>query len=36
MAEILHLVLQPQHVSQHSQVLVLHNGGMVCGLALLT
>jgi hypothetical protein len=30
------VVLQPQHASQHSQVLVLHNGNMVCSLAPLT
>jgi hypothetical protein len=41
MAEVLtmrieHIVLEPQHVSQHGQMLVLHNGSMVCGLAPLT
>ncbi len=38
MAEVLTMrteliVLQPQHANQHGQVLILHNSGMVCGLA---
>ncbi len=41
MAEVLtmrieHIVLQPQHASQHGQMLVLHNDGMFCGLSLFT
>jgi hypothetical protein len=33
---IKHMVLQPQHNSQHSQMLFLHNGRTVCGLVPLT
>ncbi len=41
MAEVLtmrikHIVLQPQHASQHSQMLILHNGRTVYGLVPLT
>ncbi len=34
--QIEHIVLQPQHASQHSQVLILHNGHTVRGLVPLT